>query len=194
MAKDNNIITWLKRIFSIQTISLIVALVAAYFTYKTYNDNKPGEITVELPLLNDDMDEITYIDASRIKRYFNLGFYTIPPVSINDGMMGGTLNMLLFPIIQNETNRSFKDFTADIYIWSDEPMHQLFQDSSDDEMFLDLTNYTITSWDKYSIHLTYNRNILLRKECSHTQLKVLCYIGHLMIYHQLEVMLCSTII
>ena len=160
MAKDNNIITWLKRIFSIQTISLMVALVAAYFTYKAYDDNKPGQLTIELPVLNDDMDEITYIDASGIKRYFNLGFYTIPPVSINYGKMGGPLNMLLFPIIQNDTQRSFKDFTADIYIWSDEPMHQLFQDSSDDEMFLDLTNYTITSQNEYSIHLTYNQNIL----------------------------------
>lgn len=150
-----------KKIFSIQTISLIVAIFAAFFTYKAYVDNTPGQLTIELPVLNDDMDEITYIDASKIKRYFNLGFYTIPPVSINEGTMGGPLNMLLFPVIQNKTKRSFKDFTADIYIWSDGPMHQLFLDSSDDTMFLDLTNYTITYRDEYNIHLRYNQNILL---------------------------------
>lgn len=150
----------MKKIFSIQTISLIIALFAAYFTYRAYEDNKPGQLTVEFPILNNEMDEISYIDASGIKRYFNLGFYVSPPVSINDGRMGGPLNMLLFPIISNDSKKSLKDFTAEIYIWSDEPMHKLFQDSKDDAWFLDLTNYSIKSEDSYSIHLSFNKNTL----------------------------------
>lgn len=160
MAKDTNITSWLKKIFSLQTLSVLIAVVGVCFTYKTYIESKPGQLTIEIPVLNESKDDVSYENASGISRYFSLGFYEIPPVSINNGAIGGVDNMLLFPIISNKTDKSLKDFTADIYIWYDSNMRSLFSDSKEDEMFLDLNNYNIISETDHNIHLSYKRDFL----------------------------------
>lgn len=74
--------------------------------------------------------------------------------------MGGPDNMLLFPLISNNTDKSLKNFSAIISIWSDEPMHKLFKESMNDDSFLDLTDYSVISQNEYSVDLEYNKDIL----------------------------------
>lgn len=158
---DNNITTWLKKIFSLQTISLLVALVAGYYTYKTYKDSQPAQISVELPVLNEEKDEfIENLDTKGVKRYFSLGFYNIPLVSLNDGRIAGPENMLLFPVIGNKSKKSLKDFTADVSVWFDDNMTSLFKESRDDENFLNTASYEIKSESERGVLLCYKKNVL----------------------------------
>ena len=160
--KESHIINWLKKIFSIQTISLLVALVAAYFTYKSYIDNKPGDLTIEFPILNDEMDSVSYIEASNVSRYFSLGFCEIPLIPINDGRLAGPNNMLLFPIIGNQSSKSLKNFSADIRIWSNDIGVLLTDniDTNNENGYIDITNYNIISKSENSIELAYNKDYL----------------------------------
>lgn len=162
MGQDNNVKKWLRRIFSIQTVSLLIAIFAAYYTYKAYIANRPGELLITFPVLNSSQDEITYIEASEVKRYFSLGFYDIPPVSVNDARIGGPENMLLFPVVSNITDRSLKGFSADIYIWHNENMLKLFEESQTSSVFpfINTTSYDIKSQDNYGLHLSYNKDYL----------------------------------
>lgn len=157
---NNNITSWLKKIFSLQTISVLVAIFAAYFTYKTYTESQISQLSIEMPVLNDSKDEITYVDANGISRYFSLGFYSIPPVSINNGMIGGPDNMILFPVISNNSDKSLKDFSADIYIWHDNIMSSLFEQSKGEGDFYNLTSYNVVSEDENNTHLSYNKDFL----------------------------------
>lgn len=160
MNQENKLIVWLKRIFSIQTLSISISLFAAYFTYMAYMENKREEISIEFPILSDEESDIQYIDVKEIKNYWHLGFYTIPPVGLNNAMLGGINNMLCFPIISNKSNKSLQNFVADIYIWHDECTASMFSDSMSDDYFLNLIDYNIVSQDNCQIHLKYTRNFL----------------------------------
>ena len=160
MTANNGVTGWLKKLFSVQTISLLIAVFAAYFTYKAYVSGQPGRLDVELPVLNQAKDDISYIDAEGISRYFSIGYYGIPPVTINNGFIGGPENMLLFPVISNQSDKSLKDFSADIHILFDDVMAPLFNDSDSDESFLNLTDYDIKSRNSRNIQLTYNKGNL----------------------------------
>lgn len=161
MAENSSFVTWLKRIFSIQTASLIIAIFAAYYTYSAYISSLPGQLTIEFPTIDEEKNKFSFSDAHDITRYFSIGFYEIPPVSINNGFIGGINNILLFPTLSNNTDKSLKDFSADIYIQYDGVMLNLIEESKGDKFFIDTTNFDIISEDMYSIHLSYNKNYLL---------------------------------
>ena len=153
--KYDIIIVWFKRIFSIQTISLIVSIIAAYFTYQAYVDSRPSTISVELPSLNSSRDDFIMTDASNVSHYWSLGFYTIPPVSINDGVIGGVENILLFPIIENKSSKSIQNFQASISISWNDCMSDIFKDQ-------DVINdkaYNIESIDNNVIVTTHTKPI-----------------------------------
>lgn len=154
--KYDIIIVWFKRIFSIQTISLIVSIIAAYFTYQAYVDSRPSTISVELPSLNSSRNNFIMTDASNVSHYWSLGFHTIPPVSINDGAIGGVENILLFPIIENKSSKSIQNFQASISISWNDCMSDIFKDQ-------DVINdkaYNIESIDNNSVEMSYKSDIL----------------------------------
>lgn len=99
--QESAIVRWLKRIFSIQTVSVIAALVAAYYTYKAYVANEPSQVSIlNLSLLKqkDVVNQRNFI-------YLMSPNYRLLPIVL------GT------PIIINQTNNSIKNFRLEIDIF-----------------------------------------------------------------------------
>ena len=59
---ESIIIKWLKRIFSIQTLTVVATLAAAYFGYKTYSDNQPAQLCIEYDFLDFERNYDLYDD------------------------------------------------------------------------------------------------------------------------------------
>lgn len=111
--------------------------------------------------MDENKEEYSYSDGNGVSRYFSIGFYNIPLISINDGSLAGPDNVLQFPIIVNESDNSLKNFKADIYIWHDSSLKQVFEHYKSSDLFSELSQYyTIVSEGDYIIHLTYKEDYL----------------------------------
>lgn len=151
---------WLKRIFSLQTLSIIIALFGTYYTYKAFIENQPAEISFKIPKLEG--ESLIYEDARDLSNIWTLGIYKIPPVEINRAIMGGIENMLLFPIIGNKSDKSIQHFRCKIHVWYDHCMAKLFKDSKEasELPFINSEYYTINSETEHNIVFSYNFDYL----------------------------------
>ena len=126
---ESIIIKWLKRFFSIQTLTVMATLAAAYFGYKTYSDNLPAQISL-IYNLSEDGDTINHkdIDISNITEFIILsdserGYLSLGPDDNDD-------ELSIFspiPIIKNNTDKSIKNFSLEVNVFLN---HYVF-DSSD---------------------------------------------------------------
>ena len=157
MTKEKTITVWLKRIFSIQTLSILISLLATYYAYRGFIDSRLPQATILLPSLIGEKDEITFTDASDVSHYWYLGFHEIPPVSINNGSMGGTDNIILFPRITNSNSKSINHFSAEIYIYWDDCLESIFNRK---ESVINTKYFNILSKDARSMELSYKSDYL----------------------------------
>lgn len=156
--KLNNIIVWLKRIFTIQTTSLIIAIFAAYYTYKSYIDNQPEQlITTIYDCVNFDPDKSDYINITETKTIWSLNIADIPCFSFNNPMG----QLVTTPLFVNSSKKGLNNFNCEIKIWYNEALEKCFKGNE----YYSLTNlegelngkgYSIVNWDYNTIHLKYN--------------------------------------
>ena len=101
--KQTTILSWIKKIFTMQTVTLLVGLIGLWFTYITFFQNKPGEIGF-------------FTTNSRLEDNITTVFYGFEQTS--DSVVLSTLP--LFPNMANFTEHSIEDmtviaFTTDMY-------------------------------------------------------------------------------
>ena len=99
--QETAIMRWLKRIFSLQTVSVIAAIIAAYYTYKAYVANEPSQVSI----VNSSLLKQVNVVNQRNFIYLMSPNYRLLPIAL------GT------PIIMNQTNNSIKDFRLEIDIF-----------------------------------------------------------------------------
>ena len=110
------VVKWLKKIFSIQTIAVVAGITAAWFTYKTYKDNKPAQISMEF---------YGFCESENVDE--KVWFYNLISPDFSDGLIvrfGKDYPSAFFPSgipgIANKSSKSIKDFRLDVtvsYTW-----------------------------------------------------------------------------
>jgi len=109
---ETAVIRWLRRIFSLQTISVLAALVAAYFAYKSYQDSQPSPLSV------------IYEDKSLTLDGHFYCFENLIIPSTKDGILldfapfnDQYMDMRIpngFPLIFNDTKKGINNFKLDV--------------------------------------------------------------------------------
>ena len=107
--QETAIMRWLKRLFSLQTVSVIAALVAAYYAYKSYKDNQPSQISIEYNVFHES------IKADNIQNYVNLMVPNYKSLAFGSGYSDGFIPNGM-PNILNKTNKSINNFKLEITI------------------------------------------------------------------------------
>lgn len=107
--QETAIMRWLKRIFSIQTVSVIAALVAAYYAYKSYIDNQPSQISLEYNVFHET------INADDKQNFINLMAANYRSLAFGSGYSDGFIPNGM-PNIINKTNKSIKNFKLEVTI------------------------------------------------------------------------------
>ena len=98
---------WLERIFSVQTLTVIVGAIAAFFAYKSYKDSQPAKIHFALITnLND------YIKVDNKTLFVNLIVPNNKLIPWGSGVLpDGT------PVIVNESSKSIKNLKLEVDIF-----------------------------------------------------------------------------
>lgn len=127
------VIGWLKKIFTLQSLAVIAGFIAAFFAYKTYQDNKPAQITTEYYSdyesinIDEKIDIVNLISPNCFDRalYYRNGFIThinFPDSSGNNRplYMGNGYPTRSFPCgipsIRNNSSKAIMNFRLDIDI------------------------------------------------------------------------------
>ena len=119
-----SIIQWVKKIFSAQKIGItltvifgVVACIGAWYTYKSYKDSRPSQISLKYYDCNKaiDVDEKDFFVSLRSpyerKVIWGNGVASKAQVSYGGYVTRG------LPIIENNTHKSIKDLKVDVTIW-----------------------------------------------------------------------------
>lgn len=154
--KNNVLKIWLKRIFSVTTISVIISIVALYYTIKTYVvslPEHPPQITIRFPVF--DWEEYTFIyeERSQVTDYWILSIYDCPLISENAAFCGPK-NTISLPCICNETSESLKDFTFRVRVYFDDIAEKYVNYEVNDLAF------EILEKDANSIYFRYKNDVL----------------------------------
>ena len=105
---ESNLIRWLKRIFSFQTLTVVATIVAAYYGYKTYSDNQPSQISMvftDLEKLYDVQDKSNFMFLFQPSHRCLL-------LETDDDLFGGSL-----PIIVNDSEKSIIGFKMSVNVY-----------------------------------------------------------------------------
>ena len=129
---NNIILIWLKRLFSAQTISILIALFGAFFTYKTFYRNEPSQLSIILPEMTDKVDKkdgfviFNTYDVRDITHFYCLKITDIPLIQLDyrDGIQIGTPTP--FPILLNDTKKTIHSFDCSISTWWDSSLSDLY--------------------------------------------------------------------
>lgn len=113
---DSTIIRWLKRIFSIQTISVIAGLIAAYYTYITYIGNEPSKLSIEY-LINDFYYKDSTINFDDKRFFFTSIQSSNGSIDLVDPIYKDK-SIATIPRYVNNTNKSITNFRCEIYLYS----------------------------------------------------------------------------
>lgn len=146
-------IAWLKRIFSVTTLSIMISVVGLYYSIKTYFDNLPEQATIEFSLFDWDRYLFVSEDVTETTDYWMINIYDCPIIS-NYPDLCGPQNTLTLPRICNNTKESLKDFSYTVYIHFDKTMekHAAY--------VVDTQEYDIIRKDSGYIHLKYKNKTL----------------------------------
>lgn len=147
-------IKWLKRIFSAQTISIIIGLggcVGAYYAYRDYKEHQPAQVSMYI--VQDNFLEIR--DGYRPDKDLSFLYYLRYP--INNKIIGweDDHGPLLF---RNETNKSIKDFRAEVDVFYPSIINLDFYDICKDYEIIKCD--TISALDRKILHLRYRYDVL----------------------------------
>jgi len=142
---DTTISNWLRRIFSLQTISVLAAIVAAYYAYKSYKQNTNSDITIEI--YDPVKDELININETPI-------IITLITTLDDIDFIHNRQHIMYLPHITNVTDKSLKNFKCDITIKS---FSEIDVDFEDEEVGPDYK--LIGSEDKFA-HIRYRENVL----------------------------------
>lgn len=170
---ETRVIRWLKKIFSIQTIAVIAGLVAAYYTFISYKDNQPTQLSIVMSHLGgmkdcDGVEAFQNLILKEKTKYQYQKTNHISPHFLSEEETSylildsspNTLFTLGIPQIVNKTNKSIKNLWIEIDLISrgfEIPLESICQDFS-------VTSYL--SWEEYSsITLRYNYNIVHANTC-----------------------------
>lgn len=118
-------------------ITLFATLIAAYYTFKSYKDNQPPRLCLEVHYFNKDRKNLSVINVESINRFINL---IVPEGHVI--MLGYTSNYYFpmgIPYIINRSRKSMKNFKLEIdFFYS----HLRFIDDvvSEDFEYVDVTD------------------------------------------------------
>ena len=169
MEKENIIIKWLKRIFTVQTLSVIVAIVAAYYTYQMYMDSRPTHIDMQYYEWDWDNKEYIISDVKNTKVFWSLFFSDAPYIQLNHHTDTPIpiYKLIGFPIISNSSSKSLEHFECHVTIHFDESMKENFKRSLEKETqeghirILDPSvDFQVERWTDNTVELKYSSNFL----------------------------------
>lgn len=192
--KFDNIIGWLKRFFTIQTISLIITIFAAYYTYKSYADNQREQLTTIIyDNIDFDPDKSEYVDITKTKTIWSLNIANIPCFSFNNSMG----QLVTTPLFVNSSKNGLNNFSCDIKIWYTQALEKCFNGKEYYSLInlegdLNEKGYSIVNWSNNTIHLKYNTTffpanetlsfpldyLILPDNCQNSQISVSYYITY----------------
>ena len=105
MSKDNKTLYWLKRIFSVSTLTTLIALGSLVIAYITYESSTSGELTIKV---HNEETELTKTDYS--------GFAQMYLVDTKDTMIHLYSSYLHLPVIKNNTNRTVRNLKFEVKV------------------------------------------------------------------------------
>lgn len=128
-------IHWLKRIFSVQTLGILISLFGAYYTYKAYMQNEPSQLSYKYYERTDSICDNHYItidtDVEEITDFYSFLITNIPCIQLGYGGNVPLGDVLSFPVISNKSDKSLKSFKCYIDIWYDKSLSEVFDENSD---------------------------------------------------------------
>lgn len=162
MKYENNVLVWLRRIFTLKTCSIFLAAISAFFAYKTYSDSKSPELVVRIPSTTSHDDfKYEFHEVQNISKYWSLLVTDIPIVGINDIYHSMPIgSVLTFPEFINTSDKSLLNFICEIDIWWEDTLNPVFNyvDTTYLRTFND-RDYEITKYDQRA-ELRYKHNYL----------------------------------
>lgn len=111
------IIGWLKRIFSLQTIAVVVGIIAAIYAIKTYKDNHSGEMSLDFYYYRYWENHLEKTDVHDKDVFENLIATENGVVSFGDGGYSNSSWPNGIPCIQNKSSNSIKNFRLEIEVY-----------------------------------------------------------------------------
>lgn len=112
MKQTSEITTWLKKIFSIQRLSIVVAVLTAYWTYQMYMSSKSSSLSCCFWDAQED-GEYAWTDANGITNYYSLLISDIPFFVVNDN----SAQDLSLPLFENKYDKSITHLKYKVTIW-----------------------------------------------------------------------------
>lgn len=101
----NNSILWLKKIFSVSTLSTLVAIISLIIAIKTYTSGKSGDLVIKV---NSEETELKMTDYSGIAQMYLVDY--------KDTCINLRSSKLHLPIIKNCTNRTVRNLTYEVFV------------------------------------------------------------------------------
>lgn len=105
----NPALSWLKRIFSATTLTVIVAIATLAVSIFSYIDSKSGTLELQINNVSIPMD---YAKDNKI-------YFICLEIAVGDLYYNDVLNNAHLPILQNKSSRSVKNFCFDIECYDD---------------------------------------------------------------------------
>lgn len=150
---------WLERIFSLQTLSVIISLVALYYTIRNFCDKEVEPLAVQIPIFNDERYEFDFKSVEGVSNYWSLGVYDCPIVDFT-GVLGGPYNMLHFPIIANTADKSVNNFKCVVHIYFDTCMSSIISNNISNPDFINTVDFDIIRYTDNNLTLKYKHSNL----------------------------------
>lgn len=167
---------WLKRIFSVQSISLFIACISAYYAYKMYEDSRMSDVSIGIfnPETKElkDFNDTPYLFAFCSFREDDcIDFYS------DDNKYG-----IIMPHIQNNTSKSLLNFKCLVSINTFKPFDLENEDyiSDGEKPIFEIEDDIHSDYEKidinpYKIDLRYKYDILNPQSALPLPLSFVCF-------------------
>ncbi len=148
--KTSSISSWLKRIFSLQTITVVATVLGTYYAWVEYIRDKDPEISLQI-YDHQHKDLIDLTDYPLVLTFFTLD----PDDSEIYFNTSNHVNNFILPNIKNNSKKSLKNFKCKVSVrlFFDD----LGLDEGDDEIG---EEFEVLRTDSHSLQMTYKENVL----------------------------------